>query len=121
MPSHAVRVIKDRVKSFEGLKITVLGLSYKPNVADDRESPTYKLLDSLRSEGAENVILFDPYFMDKSTVKSAEEALNGADVVILACPHREFLDLDYKKCSASIFFDGKNSVDPSALSESPPI
>lgn len=64
MPDYVVHrvaeALNDRAKSIKGSRILVLGLAYKPNVDDDRESPSYILLDKLSERGAK-VAYHDPY------------------------------------------------------------
>ncbi|MCC9656510.1 nucleotide sugar dehydrogenase [Rhodopirellula halodulae] len=64
MPTHIVRRCADALnqhkKPLNGSKILLIGLAYKPNVDDDRESPSYELLDRLTDQGAE-VDYHDPY------------------------------------------------------------
>lgn len=121
MPEFTVEQLIDGLNEFQmslsGAKITVLGLSYKANVADDRESPSYKVIKLLEEKGAV-VESFDPYFIDKSTKKSIESALRNTDAVIVATNHREFLDMDTKNLKVKVFIDGKNAFDKSAFPES---
>ncbi len=96
--------------SLEGKSIAVLGLSYKPNVADDRMSPSYSIIEQLESLGAD-VATYDP-FIDKSSEKDLESALKNRDIVILATNHKQFLDINPAQLKpSSIFFDGKSSFD----------
>jgi len=64
MPQHVVRKTGDALngvkKPINGTKILLVGLAYKANVDDDRESPTYVLMDMLTAAGAE-VAYYDPY------------------------------------------------------------
>jgi UDP-N-acetyl-D-glucosamine dehydrogenase len=64
MPEHVVHRVADalnhRKKAIKGSRILILGLAYKPNVDDERESPSYVLMDLLNKRGAE-VEYHDPY------------------------------------------------------------
>jgi UDP-N-acetyl-D-glucosamine dehydrogenase len=64
MPHHVIdrvsEVLNARRKALNGSRILVIGLAYKPNVDDDRESPSYVLMDLLRERGAE-AAYFDPH------------------------------------------------------------
>ena len=64
MPDYVIHRVGDalnsRRKAFNGSRILVLGLAYKPNVDDDRESPSYVLMDKLAGRGA-TVGYHDPY------------------------------------------------------------
>jgi UDP-N-acetyl-D-glucosamine dehydrogenase len=64
MPQHVVHRVAEALnancKAVKGSKVLVLGLAYKPNVDDDRESPSYVLMNLLQERGAE-VAYYDPY------------------------------------------------------------
>ncbi len=87
--------------------ITVLGISYKSNVADDRESPAYKVIKILKAKGA-RVETYDPYFPDKSTADSLEKAIKDKDAVVIATRHDEFQELPKLPINAKVLVDGKN-------------
>jgi UDP-N-acetyl-D-glucosamine dehydrogenase len=98
----------------KGAKVTVLGLSYKANVADDRESPSYKLVTILKGRGA-IVNTFDPYSLENSSSKSLKEAIGDKDAIVVATNHKEFMDLGSSKLDCKVFVDGKNAFDREAL------
>jgi UDP-N-acetyl-D-glucosamine dehydrogenase len=64
MPQYVVNRVDEALnaqrKALNGSKILVLGLAYKPNVDDDRESPSYHLLDLLKERGVQ-VAYYDPH------------------------------------------------------------
>ena len=64
MPEYVVHRVAEALnsgrKSVNGSRILVLGLAYKPNVDDDRESPSYVLMDMLKGRGSD-VAYYDPY------------------------------------------------------------
>ena len=64
MPGYVVNrvaeALNDQHKPVKGSSILVLGLAYKPNVDDERESPSYVLMEMLQSRGAK-VSYYDPY------------------------------------------------------------
>jgi len=64
MPEHVISRVAEalnaRQKSLNGSRVLILGLSYKPNVDDERESPSYRLLEKLKQRGA-IVDYYDPY------------------------------------------------------------
>jgi UDP-N-acetyl-D-glucosamine dehydrogenase len=64
MPEYVVHRVADalneRQQSVSGSKILILGLAYKPNVDDERESPSYVLMEKLQARGAK-VAYYDPY------------------------------------------------------------
>jgi len=64
MPAYVVHkvadALNDRQKAIKGSSVLVLGLAYKPNVDDERESPSYVLMEMLQERGAK-VAYYDPY------------------------------------------------------------
>jgi nucleotide sugar dehydrogenase len=64
MPQYVVNRLADALnsqrKAINGSKVLIVGLAYKPNVDDERESPSYVLMDLLKHRGAE-VAYYDPY------------------------------------------------------------
>ncbi|MBT5812846.1 MAG: nucleotide sugar dehydrogenase [Opitutales bacterium] len=64
MPDYVIGKVSDSLnaqkKSINGSRVLVIGLAYKPNVDDDRESPSYILLEKLQAKGAE-VAYYDPH------------------------------------------------------------
>ena len=64
MPQYVIarvmEALNDRKKALKGSKVLVVGLAYKPNVDDERESPSYVLMELLQKRGAE-VAYYDPY------------------------------------------------------------
>lgn len=120
MPHFTVQRLADGLNesgmAIKGTKVTVLGLSYKANVGDDRESPSYELIELLEQKGAE-VTVYDPYFSEKSTTPSLEEALKDAEAVVLASNHQEFVEANYSMFNLKAFVDGKNAIDKSNLNK----
>lgn len=76
-------------------KIAVIGLSYKPNVADTRNSGAYRILNILK-DTYKNIeyVAFDPYVFDSEHQNSFEDC-QDADIVILATPHSVFFTNEY--------------------------
>jgi UDP-N-acetyl-D-glucosamine dehydrogenase len=111
MPDFTVERLIDGLNEaglpIKDTKIAVLGLSYKSNVADDRESPSYDVINILQSKGA-RVTVFDPYILDKSTVQTLDEALNGQDAIVVATGHDEFKQLVDRDLPVKVLVDGKN-------------
>jgi len=121
MPFYTVKALQRNLNSLKmpmkGTPIGVLGLSYKANVGDVRESPTLKVLDYLKDLGAD-VHLFDPFFPDKSTEKTLDQILSKVDAILLATNHKEFVSMDLrklKKYKIKVVIDGKNCLDKEAI------
>lgn len=100
----------------KGARVAVLGLSYKANVSDDRESPSYKLIKILEEKGAK-VETYDPYLPAKSTAKNLDSVIKGVDAIILATSHNQFKNLTTMPLEAKVFVDGKNTFDLEAFAK----
>jgi UDP-N-acetyl-D-mannosaminuronic acid dehydrogenase len=87
-PLFLVKKLKERI-NLKGKKVVILGLAFKPEIDDIRESLSFKIRKALLREHAD-VILHDPYVKEYSQQKvqqSLEKALEGAHAVILATRH----------------------------------
>lgn len=123
---RAIGKLQKHLGSLVGKRIALLGLAFKPNTDDMREASALVLSARLQGEGA-SVVAFDPVAHDAAsgvlpTVElagSAEEALKGADAVILVTEWPEFADLDWeaigKTMKTALVVDGRNYLDPEAL------
>ncbi len=115
MPVYSVdlleqALIEKTTKTLKGAEVAVLGLSYKANVGDDRESPAYAVVKTLQERGAK-VTAHDPHILHKSDVKTLDEALSNKDAVVLVTSHNEFKSIkptDLK--DISVFLDGRNAL-----------
>jgi nucleotide sugar dehydrogenase len=121
MPEYTVELLQHRLnqveKSVKGTKIGLMGLSYKANVSDLRESPALKIIEKLRKLGA-NLIIFDPFVPSLSNVKSVDELLEKSDVLLLTANHAEFVNISVEKFvknNIQIIIDGKNCLDKKAI------
>jgi len=114
MPDFTVSQLTDALNevgsSLKGSRVLVLGLSYKADVADDRESPSYKLIKILEQKQAK-VTSFDPFILGRSTEKNLTEALKDKDAIVLATNHSQFLKLKPSQLKSKVFIDGKNAFD----------
>ena len=90
MPNYFLKVAKEKIGGLRGKKVLVIGVSYKPNVADVRETPVEALIFGLREEGAQ-VLWHDNLVKEWNDEKSSPLDL-GYDLAILATPH-DYLNL----------------------------
>ncbi|NCQ16142.1 nucleotide sugar dehydrogenase [Candidatus Falkowbacteria bacterium] len=121
MPEYTAEMMQDLLndvkKSVKGAKIGILGLSYKANVGDLRESPSYKIIKLLEKIGAV-IHTYDPFVLDKSTAKSLAEILKKSEAILLATNHREFKKVTAEKLKQNkilVVVDGKNFLDKEAI------
>jgi UDP-N-acetyl-D-mannosaminuronic acid dehydrogenase len=93
-------------------KIAVLGISYKGNTGDDRESPAYEIIAELESDGYE-IAIHDPH-IKRDDLVSLADAIDGADLILILCDHNEFKHPDYelisKKMKKPVIFDTKDII-----------
>lgn len=91
MPLFLVKKLRERVK-LRNKKVVLMGLAFKPENDDIRESLSFKIRKALLREHA-NVVLQDPYvrdYQDQKIFSTLEEPLKGADVVIFAMRHKVY-------------------------------
>nr|WP_245250374.1 UDP-N-acetyl-D-mannosamine dehydrogenase [Thermococcus stetteri] len=96
----------------EDAVVAVLGLAYKGNSDDTRNSPAIAFIEAIEDDVKE-VRSYDPFV--KGTVGSIEEALSGADAVVIATDHTAFKSLDWgelgKLMRTRILIDGRHVID----------
>lgn len=100
-------VVENVAKIVPKGKIAILGLSYKGNTEDDRESPSYEIIAKLKDSGYETTE-FDPHVKPEGDFV---EAIEDADMILILADHDEFKELDYdlikEKMENPIIFDTK--------------
>ncbi len=114
MPIYAIDLLEQTLigktgKPLKDSSVAVLGLSYKANVGDDRESPAYTVISQLKKRGAK-IDTYDPYMPEKSTAKSLKEAIEGKQAIILVTEHKEFAENlpSLVADSLEVLLDGRN-------------
>lgn len=123
------RKAKQRFGSLKGMKVAVLGLTFKPETDDLREAPSIPNIKRLLDEGAE-IVAFDPvgeenfkkkFNLPIEYVKSPKEALKNADVAFIFTEWKEIKNLDlqcYERLMKTpIIFDGRNCYDVNLVKE----
>jgi len=91
----------------------VMGLSYKANIDDLRESPAVKIIKELEKKKA-SIVSFDPYILDMSDVKTVDEFLEEVQAVIFVTNHKEFMKITpekFKENGVVAIVDGMNALD----------
>lgn len=128
MPDYVIHrtmeALNSRGKPVKGSRILLLGLAYKANVDDMRESPTFALLDGFKRLGAE-VAYHDPHVpvvgptrehMDWAGHRSLDwtaENLSAQDCIVISTHHAAF-DLDQLAACADLIIDTRNAMAASA-------
>lgn len=124
MPAHVINrtaeALNAQRKPVNGSRVLVIGLAYKPNVDDDRESPSYVLMDILRERGAD-VAYYDPYvaairltrehphWAGTRSVKWDRKTVKSFDAAIIATHHQS---VRYKELAdwSSCIVDTRNAM-----------
>ena len=113
---RAAKVLNRAKKALNGSKVLVLGVAYKADIDDYRESPAIDVIEILQREGAD-VDFFDPYIPKfrahgKEYVGIADispEAIASYDIVFVAAAHTN-VDYDMIEQNAQAIFDSKNAM-----------
>jgi UDPglucose 6-dehydrogenase len=124
--------LREKLWVLKDKRIAVWGLTFKPDTDDVRNSVAIELVNRLAAEGA-HVTAYDPKGAEKAIewklidpdkvqiAASPEEAVNGAEALILATEWKEFLNQDFaevkKRMHTPMIFDGRNLFDPSMMRE----
>lgn len=123
MPEYTIDLLAAALNEYEkpikNTKIGLLGLSYKANVGDIRESPSIKLQNLLIEKGAD-LFVYDPYFPEMSNVNSLEEILDKSIALVIATDHKAFKQIDaetLKNNEIKIIIDGKNCLNKTEILE----
>jgi UDP-N-acetyl-D-mannosaminuronic acid dehydrogenase len=93
MPEHVVALAENMLGGLEGRNVAILGVAYKADVGDPRESPALAVIALLENKGA-NWKAYDPYVKDSPVrLSGLEEALREANLVLVTTDHRVFGDI----------------------------
>lgn len=113
--SRVVAMLETRGVSVNGARVVLLGLTYKPDIADDRETPARDVIRELRARGV-NISGHDPHLSEFNVDGSPlslhdrlDDALSACDLAVLVQAHREY-DLDAIQRSAPLVFDTRGKM-----------
>ncbi len=118
MPHHMAHLVTESLqeagREVAGARVVLLGIAYRPDTVDFRNSPTLPLAEALRGAGAD-VVLHDP-LAGRSGVEGAKDdlwgTLEGADAAVLVTAHSAYRDMDLKRLREAlrtpILVDGRN-------------
>ena len=115
--SRVLEAMNDRGKTLKGSKVLVLGVAYKPDIDDVRESPALDVIGLLQNKGAQ-VAYHDPYIShihheydgwEMNSVKDMMKAVSESDAVVIVTNHSEY---NYKSIvnAAQFVFDSRNAL-----------
>ncbi len=114
-----IDALNEQRKALNGSKILIVGVTYKPDIDDPRESPALEIIELLRIHGAE-VSYHDPLFphlgghrnydFEYDSVPLSAESLSGADCVLVVTNHST-IDYNYVVDNASLVVDTRNACE----------
>lgn len=122
MPEYVFEKIKHILGGLEGANtVTILGVTYKPNIDDMRESPITEIVGLLEKEGV-NVKIYDPHVeMENHQYDSISEAASGSDLLVLAVNHDIFKQLPLGEISKAMknknILDTRNFLDEKRIKD----
>lgn len=122
MPEYTVELLEKARKTLseeqQKAPIAFLGLAYKKDIGDLRESPALDIRRLLTAKGLP-LHVFDPYVKDESMVGSLQEALHGAAILLLSTNHSDFITTltpqAIKAAGIQVVVDGKNALDADGI------
>jgi len=122
MPGYVVErltlALNARGKAVQGASILVVGLAYKPDVDDTRESPSFEIIDRLRTLGG-NISYHDPYIpktvpvrkhdLQMTSVELSAKSIAGFDAIVIATNHA-CVDYGLLAEHAKLIVDTRNAM-----------
>ena len=122
MPEYAVSLLQDALNEkalpINGTKIAILGVAYKKNVDDARESPFFEIQDILNKKGAV-LSIYDSWISNENTSDTLEGALKDSKAIFIITDHddciKQLKKLDLVKLGIEVVVDGRNCLDSEEL------
>lgn len=126
-PLQLLKLLKKHFRSLQGLKVTVLGLAFKPGTDDMRESPSIPIVKALHQENVE-ISAYDPIAIEEARKvfadipirysASLDEAVQGADAIMLVTKSDQYLALPAiinSLDSPPLLIDGRRMIDKESV------
>lgn len=123
MPKHVLNRIDEILKDIKRTKkISILGITYKPNIDDMRESPIIELIDLMDERDDYEVSVYDPYVKNhKYQAKDLIDVAKNSDLILLAVHHDDFKNLPLSDMAKVMrnknFFDTRNFINREEVEE----
>lgn len=121
MPEYTVELLQDALNKIKmpmkGTAVGIMGISYKSNVDDVRESPSIKIMEIVKDYDAK-MLVFDPHIPHRSNVRNLKELLKKSQALILVTDHKEFKEIDpqvFQENGIKVIIDGRNCLDKKAI------
>lgn len=127
-PLRFLTRLRNTLDGFEGKRIGVWGLAFKPNTDDIRDSKAFEIMAVMLAEGAE-ILAYDPIATENARaeqpdvhyVSTALDACTDVDALVLVTEWQEFTDMDLSEVKSRmrlpVLFDGRNVFNPMEMKE----
>ena len=115
MPEFVVENVRKILKNEDNPIISVFGVAYKGNSDDDRESPSYEIINNLKEDYT--LKIYDPH-IEKIDL-SFDEAIKDSSLILVLTNHDEFMHMDFDKIKQEmkkpVIFDTRNIIDKHSI------
>ncbi len=109
MPDYVVERLEQGLnelgKPVKGTNIGILGLAYKGGIDDTRNSPAFRIIESVKEKGG-HVSIYDPH-----VGRGKEKEVMKCEALVLVTGHPEFKELDFSGSNVKLVVDGRNFLD----------
>lgn len=121
MPEYTVeragKILNRFKKALNGAKVLILGVAYKGDIDDYRESPAIRVIEQFKKVGSE-VAYYDPYITEyrghnhtmKGVHELTSEVISSADLIVITTNHTKGIDYSFIQQNAKYIFDTKNAM-----------
>ncbi|MCP4488328.1 MAG: nucleotide sugar dehydrogenase [Gammaproteobacteria bacterium] len=124
MPEYTVSVLQDLLNEcgypLKGSGVAILGVAYKKNVDDPRESPFYEIKSILEKKGAQ-LNIFDSWYTYENTVESLDEALENSRAIVIVTEHTDVIEnlksTNIANSKIEVIVDGRNCLDANLVND----
>jgi UDP-N-acetyl-D-glucosamine dehydrogenase len=123
MPEYTVSLLQDLLNQrgypLKNTDVTLLGVAYKRNVDDPRESPFYSIRSLLQKKLA-RITVYDSWYRIENNVESLELALKNVKAVIIITDHNDIVkalsEMNLQATNIEVIIDGRNCLDSEQIS-----
>ena len=123
MPQYVVALLQKAIhrmgKKIDQIKVAILGVAYKKNVDDNRESPFYEIKNILVNK-ARDIAIYDTWVSIENTSNSLKTTLEGCEAIVIVTDHSDMIQeltelYSNDSLDVKIIIDGRNCIDKTSL------